>query len=259
MLKHPKSGSAKKSILIIILLVSLAIGLFLLFARGDSNELASNTNKASNNNSSTGNINSNTPIILRGPDVEIPSSLKLSVPFTPQAPTANWDELHNEACEEASIIMAQAYFNGITSLPPATVEHEINKLTKYQKDTFGYYLSINTSETARMAKDVYGLQTEIVKVSERNIKQALAEGKLVIFPAQGQMLGNPNFTSPGPVYHMFVITGYDGSTFITNDPGTRNGKDYKYSYSTLEAAAGNWSHTDYDMNLSDKRMIIVSK
>ena len=44
--------------------------------------------------------------------VVVPSELHLRVPFTPQAPTANWDELHNEACEEASVLMAAAYFNG---------------------------------------------------------------------------------------------------------------------------------------------------
>ena len=41
----------------------------------------------------------------------LPSSKLLPVPFTPQAPTANWDELHGEGCEEASVIMANAYYN----------------------------------------------------------------------------------------------------------------------------------------------------
>src|SRR5688572_5442442 len=45
-------------------------------------------------------------------DPALPKTLLLKVPFTPQAPTANWDELHNEACEEASSLMAAAYFNG---------------------------------------------------------------------------------------------------------------------------------------------------
>ena len=33
------------------------------------------------------------------PPEEIPDKFLLQVPFTPQAPTANWDEMHNEACE----------------------------------------------------------------------------------------------------------------------------------------------------------------
>mgnify|MGYP001612522819 CR=1 FL=1 len=91
------------------------------------------------------------------------SAILLPVPFTPQAPTANWDQLHNEACEEASIIMANAYFSSSPSAPgkgriqeksnqsnadnmlidPKTVESEIQKLTDWQQQTFGYYLSIN--------------------------------------------------------------------------------------------------------------------
>lgn len=263
MLQDPKKGSAAKSIITIIVLVVLAIGLFLFFNRSNnSTEVASDSNKASNAN--TTNVNTSQTTNTSNPqpsenDQPIPKSLKLEVPFTPQAPTANWDELHNEACEEASIIMANAYFNNITSLPPATVEREISKLTKYQQDTFGYYLSITTPEAAKMAQEVYGLKAEMETMSEAVVKQALANGKLVILPANGQMLGNPNFTAPGPIYHMLVITGFDGDTFITNDPGTKRGEDYKYSYQVLEDAAGNWSHTAYEVNRSDKRVIIVSK
>ncbi len=193
----------------------------------------------------------------------LPEELKLTVPFTSQAPTGNWDELHNEACEEASVIMAWAYFNDITSLPPTTVEAEITKLTKWQQDNYGYYLSITTPETARMAQQVYGLETEIKSFNADTIKQALAEGKLVIVPAQGQLLGNPNFTPPGPPYHMFVITGYYTENgvdyFITNDPGTRRGENYEYTFDTVEAAAGNYSHSTKEVNTLDKDIIIVSK
>jgi hypothetical protein len=189
----------------------------------------------------------------------IAATMQLKVPFTAQAPTANWDELHDEACEEASSIMAYAYFNNIAELPPTLVEKEIQKLTEWQQKNYNYYLSITTEETARMVEEVYGLKAEIVDISEEVIKQALTDDKLVIFPAQGQKLGNPNFTPPGPIYHMLVITGYDDMNFITNDPGTRRGFNYKYSYDTLYAAAGNWSHSAHEVDLTNKKIILVSK
>lgn len=195
--------------------------------------------------------------------VEVPETVKLDVAFTAQAPTGNWDELHNEACEEASVIMAWAYFNNITSLPPAIVEKEITKLTNWQESNYGYYLSITTEETARMAREVYNLDTEITSFNIIKIKQALAEGKLVIVPAQGQLLGNPNFTEPGPPYHMFVITGYHNVNgidyFITNDPGTRRGEDYEYTFKTIETAAGNYSHSTKEVSTLDQDIIIVSE
>ncbi len=192
-------------------------------------------------------------------ETNLPASLLIKVPFTPQAPTANWDELHNEACEEASSIMAYAYFNQINSLPAVTVENEITKLTDWQNKEYGYYLSITTNETARMITSVYKMRTEITQISEQVIKKALSENKLVIFPGNGQLLKNPNFKQPGPIYHMLVITGYNEQGFITNDPGTRKGQDYQYSYDTLYQASGAWDHAKHEVDLSKKQIIIVSK
>ena len=260
MMKEPKNQRTKR-ILIAAFLVALVAGSLFVFINRSENEVKNSnsnrpTNSANNTNRNSNNSNRNNS----NQQADVPSQLQLPVPFTPQAPTANWDELHNEACEEASIIMAQAYFNNISSLPPATVEKEISKLTKYQQDTFGYYLSITTAETSRMAEEVYGLNTEIVQFDKQTIKQALADNKLVIYPAMGQMLGNPNFTGDGPIYHMLVIIGYDDDgNFITNDPGTKRGQNYKYSYSTLEDAAGNWVHSAHAVDTTDKRVILVSK
>jgi hypothetical protein len=238
--------SAGRSILIIGLLALAAVGLFLVFKPKDNTiQLVRREENISPEEQPA--------------TAPLPETKQLVVPFTPQAPTANWDELHNEACEEASVIMAWAYFNGITSLPASRVEAEISKLTDWQTENYGYYLSITTEETVRMAREVYGLKTEVVPLSEAVVKRALADGKLVIWPGQGQLLGNPNFTPPGPPYHMLVLTGYNASQFITNDPGTRRGKDYPYSYATLEAAAGSYSHAAHEVNTSEKFVILVSK
>jgi len=67
------------------------------------------------------------------------------------------------------------------------------------------------------------------------IKKELAANHPVIAPVYAPMLNNPNYTNPGPAYHVMVITGYDdvSSEFITNDPGTEEGKSYRYPYKTL--------------------------
>jgi hypothetical protein len=188
--------------------------------------------------------------------------IALSVPFTPQAPTANWDELHNEACEEASAIMAYAYFSGMTNntLAPTFVESEIEKLTKWQQETFGYYLDITSVETARMIEEVYGLNTGLIaNFTEQQIKQALSENKLVLISTNGRLLGNPNYKQPGPIHHMLVVTGYDEDGFITNDPGTRKGLNYRYDFQTLQKAAADWDHTAHTTDTAIKIAILVSK
>lgn len=192
-------------------------------------------------------------------ETEALASLAITVPFTPQAPTANWDQLHNEACEEASAIMVNAYFSDIDTLPAPYVESQIEMLTEWQDKNFGYHLSIDTAETAKMIEEVYGLQTTIVPISEKTIKHALTTDKLVIIPTNGQLLKNPFYKPPGPIYHMLVITGYTETEFISNDPGTRRGLNYNYTYETLYESTGNWSHSDSLVNLTDKKIIIVSK
>jgi hypothetical protein len=202
------------------------------------------------------------PEIKDDKPVTIPPSLLLKVPWTPQAPTANWDELHNEACEEASALMVDAYYKGITDerLSPEYAEKEIAKLTEWQKANFGYYLSINTEEVARMIESVYSLNTEIIHgFTETDLKRILAQDKLIILPLAGQELDNPNFRSPGPVYHMLVVTGYDKEGFITNEPGTRKGYNYRYSFETLHSATGQWDGTTHTIDTSIKPVIIISK
>lgn len=190
------------------------------------------------------------------------SSILLPVPFTPQAPTANWDELHNESCEEAVAIMAYEYFSENTStiLNPEQVESQIDVLTHWQQQNLGYNLSITTEETARMIESVYKLKTKIIKdFTEKDVKQAISQNQLVILPANGRLLNNPYFKSPGPIYHMLLITGYDEQGFITNDPGTKRGYNYRYSFSTLYKASASWVHDTQTTDTNIKNIIIVSK
>ena len=45
----------------------------------------------------------------------------------------------------------------------------------------------------------YGLQAKIITdVTEDNIKKELAQNHLVLLPANGQLLGNPNYKTTGP-------------------------------------------------------------
>ncbi len=203
----------------------------------------------------------------------IPSTLLLPVPFTPQAPTANWDTIHNEDCEEATAIMAAAYFSVFPSpihgegpgerlikLPADFVEKELTKLTDWEMQTFGYNLDVTSEETAQMIKANYNLQTKILySYTEEDIKKELTQNHLVLLPANGQLLKNPNYKQPGPKYHMLVIRGYNSAQIITNDPGTRNGLNYAYDFDTLYKANGNWSHETNSVDLTKKNAIVVWK
>lgn len=192
----------------------------------------------------------------------IPDTLYLRVPFTPQAPTANWDQLHNEACEEASAIMAYEYFSSSTDIALSSkfVEYEIAKLTEWQDKNFGYHLDTSSAETAQMISQVYGLQIKLIdNFTADEIKKELVQNHLVIISEYGRALGNPYYKQPGPIHHMLLIKGFDGANFITNDSGTKRGLNYIYAFDTIYSAAGDWDHSANNVDLSKKIAIAVWK
>lgn len=196
------------------------------------------------------------------------SFLNIPVPFTSQAPYANWDDLHNEACEEASMIMADAYFN-MKTLNKEKAEAEIQKIVEWETKN-NYTVDVTAEEVVQILKNYFQLSAYIsVRVTAEEIQRELNLGKLIILPAAGRMLGNPNFRRPGPLYHMLVVRGYDGAKkqFITNDPGTRKGEEYRYSYATLLNAVHDWPKqgkgkddvTEVEMKEGRKVMIVVNQ
>lgn len=202
-----------------------------------------------------------------------PKLINLSVPFATQTPLAAtlgqaaWDDLHNEACEEASILMAQAYAQKTKVSPPQVMEDKILDLVAWEEAN-GYSVDTTAEQTATIARDRLGLDARTsTAVSVAGIRAELAQGNLVIVPAAGRRLGNPNFRRPGPLYHMLVIRGHDPARdeFITNDPGTRKGENYRYRTSVLLNAVHDWPKpgktkddvTDAEMDAGAKVMIIV--
>lgn len=198
---------------------------------------------------------------------EAPQSINLPVLFASQAPFGVWDDLHGEACEEASMIMAVKYFED-KPLSAHIMEQEILDLISWEEEN-GYKIDATASETVDILKKYFSRSADVViDVTQERMKAELAKGNLIIIPAAGRELGNPYFQTPGPIYHMLVIRGYDDRTgeFITNDPGTRRGEGYRYKYKTLINAIHDWSHaraeggmTDAEMAQGRKVIIVVTK
>lgn len=174
---------------------------------------------------------------------ELPGSINLAVPFTPQAPHANWELPYQEACEEASLLMVARYKNGKAIHSSEDADMEILQLVEFQNKYFGDYKDTTAEQTAELARVFYGFADTYVRydVSVEAIKRELAAGNSVIVPAAGRELGNPYFRRPGPLYHMLVIRGYTEDKFITNDPGTRRGEEYVYDFDALINAVHDWN------------------
>lgn len=204
-------------------------------------------------------------IVAREPEVIMKRILQ-EVPFTSQAPMGNWSELiFQNACEEASLLMADKWASGGIFGTAEERESEIRLITKeeerfFPKNTY----DLSAEDTLFLAKSLYPeMNISLVEnISKENIISALVKESIAIIPANGQKLGNPNFTAPGPLYHMLLIRGYDpvSDEFITNDPGTRRGELYRYKTDILFDAMQDYE-TGYHGKIfpDEKVMLLIQK
>ena len=194
----------------------------------------------------------------------LPQTVTISVPFFSQAPFGEWDDpRQQDGCEEASVGMAKWWIEE-TRGTLQQAKDQVLALSAMSEEMFGTYHDTSAADTLKMlqravpsakARVVYDITVEMIKAE-------LAAGRIVLTPANGQKLGNPNFSGAGPERHMLVIKGYDEARkqFITNDPGTRKGEGYRYSYNVLINALVDYP-TGYHEPITNERkaMITVAK
>ncbi len=189
----------------------------------------------------------------------LPKEVNLAVPFTAQAPHANWDDPYGELCEEASALMAISYLQHKTIPTADFANRALLAIKAFEDKKFGYYKDTTAEETAIILREHFSYPKVEVKQNPTatDIKQALSAGRVVLVPLAGREIGNPYFQSPGPLYHMIVIKGYTSAgKFITNDPGTRRGADFLYDQTIIMNAIHDW-RTDSNIDLGKKVAIFA--
>ena len=191
---------------------------------------------------------------------EIKNSL-LAVPFTAQAPFANWNkQVFQDGCEEASILMAMRWVDG-RSLSKAAANRAIIAISKFEWRNYGEFRDLSAADTAQAMRDYFNYQNVMLvqNIRAMDIKRELSKGNLVIVPVNGQKLNNPFYTPPGPPKHMIVVRGYDVAKreFITNDPGTRRGEGLRYAEAVLEAALQDYPTGHHEPITTIKKVMIV--
>lgn len=173
-------------------------------------------------------------------DIQPTAVINHDVPFTMQAPFAEWsDPRQQDACEEASLLMAVRWARGET-LTLEDAKTEILAVSHFQDDLLGYYRDTGVPEAELVLREYYKdiNYTREDALTKQTLMNALYNDSVVVAPADGRALNNPYFTPPGPEHHMLVIRGYDPKTdeFITNDPGVSQGEGYRYPSDTLMQA-----------------------
>ncbi len=190
----------------------------------------------------------------------MPATVILQVPFSAQAPTNDWNR--NEDCEETSITMANAFLTGTTQdkLPADAAQNAINNLKAWEQINLGYNANTGVDATTQMAQGAFGLKiTQIQNFTETDLKTALENNHPILLPINAKLLGSAQYANGGPTYHMIVLRGFKGDTFIVNDPGTDNGDGNEYPFSVLENASADWNNATKSIDSTRKFALIVSR
>lgn len=163
--------------------------------------------------------------------------MQLDVPFTSQAPEGNWAQPWHDACEETSILMVDRFYTG----EPLTAKNAAKGILDIfaQKELlFGPSNDESTATMAALIRTYFSWDAIIVEnPTVEDIKAEIDAGHPVLMPSYAPDLRNPHFQEYFP-YHVGVISGYndDTRTFYMEDPGTRYGQAFPYSYETIMTA-----------------------
>jgi hypothetical protein len=176
--------------------------------------------------------------IITPEETPIPDSFLITMPYTPQAPNANW-AVHEESCEEAAILMvhyllaSKLNLSVNTVIPPTTAGAELVALKNWQIKNWGPERDLNLSDVGVLASNYYGYNYHVTEdVTEIGIKKEVASGHPVLVPVITHALENPHYGRL-PSYHILVIKGYDANGVITNDAGIKEGEGYRYTWEIL--------------------------
>ena len=195
-------------------------------------------------------------------------SLRLAVPFTTQAPLGDWAN-HQESCEEANLAQVVAYWSGdhSTVLDPGTANRTINALTSWQVKHWGSEDDLTDVRLGQLAEAYYGYQYEVLPLTDQAMHEQLKAGRPVILGVTTHGLGNPHYPGYAAHYlqrgysvsHFITIVGYDGSSYVLNDPGLTPGRGYHVEYSQLLFAIGNLDEQHPNLNEGPVMLVIHPK
>lgn len=177
----------------------------------------------------------------------IPASLVIKVPFTSQAPLGWNNSVHpeyEEWCEAAAIFMAGIYYRGDVrdAVPGPEADQRLRQIVAYERQAFPGVLDLPLDSMSKVGSAIYQLDASIEPASPDSVRQELAAGHPVILPVMTHGLpgGRPiaPFYSPGNVYHVILVKGYDipKGLFYTNDAGFTQGANYAYTWDILSTA-----------------------
>lgn len=148
------------------------------------------------------------------------NQLELPVPYISQAPDGVWINPWASACEEASIVMVEAYYKNENSIDKNAAKQKMENMFEWENEIFGKNFSTTAEETSILVVNQADFETEVKpNPTLEEIKNELRKKRPVIaFIDQFTLNLKPRREVTS--FHVIVIVGFDNTTqeFIINDP-----------------------------------------
>ncbi|MCC7523140.1 C39 family peptidase [Candidatus Uhrbacteria bacterium] len=162
------------------------------------------------------------------------SMIELPVPYVPQAIDGRWVAPWDEACEEASLLMVEGYYEKNIVVDEQIAKKRMQSMIDWEMVVFNKFDDTDADETRRLIDEHAAFEAHIIRnPSLDSIKDELSAGRPVI--AMVDMFDLYAERDLGDSYHVLVISGFDVAKkeFIVRDPArdTR-----RFSYTRLMAA-----------------------
>lgn len=189
--------------------------------------------------------------------VQTKDAVDLSVDFYPQSPFWKWWPIFEDACEEASVLLALNYVRD-DYMNRIQFRDELLKIVDWENKVFWYFKDTNVDETAQILENFYNFSNYEIKEnpSIEEMKNEISQWNIIIAPIYGIWL-NPNYWWVWPDYHFLVIKWYTKNSFITHDVGTAKWESYIYNQNTLYNRIHDY-HPE-NIELGEKKIIILKK
>lgn len=164
-----------------------------------------------------------------------PKGTMLSVPYVPQVFRDEWSAPWDEACEEASTLMVDAFYENSLGPSEREAKRRMQEMVAWENQTFQTYQDTDAEQTVKLIAKHASFRATVQRTPTlEQIKHELASDRPVIaLVNMYQLYQEPDL---GDSYHVFVITGYDDQTqaFRVNDPARRD--QHVYAYARLMGA-----------------------
>lgn len=174
--------------------------------------------------------------------------IKLKVPYTSEIPLGSWVKPWNNACEEATIVMAESYYFGNQTMDKKTAVKYMTPLFGIQNKIFGGNADTDATRTAKLINNYLAVSATIkTNPTLEEIKEQLRAGKPVVSFHYAKNIKNPHYRwrAGGSYYHVVLLVGFDDNTaeFFVHDSGDDvSGAYHRYSYDLIMNTLHDFNH-----------------